>query len=190
MAELEIIEDCEEDVVFQGSALYEHLVCSGYESELEVFHRNPNANTDTEARDLSVENDIPNQGGQTYPLNLPLEIDYNKLVIEIAREAIDSQLMVDEDVDFLKKFLQLDEVKSRPVVPLLGWSAACCLTPLVSLSPSPVLQWLGMASGAVIIGVSCLTLRQLYLHRRILNTYRDLLASTTRLKSILNEVAK
>ena len=36
------MEDCDddEDVIFEGSALYNHLVSSGYETELETFPLN------------------------------------------------------------------------------------------------------------------------------------------------------
>ena len=51
--------DEDEDVVLKGSALYQHLVSSGYESELEIFHQNENIESDQDQQRDIVSNHSP-----------------------------------------------------------------------------------------------------------------------------------
>ena len=182
------MEDCDEDVIFEGSALYHHLVSSGYESELEIFHKIP----DKKETELENNNSPPQQANpsksSTNIVDRILGINYDSLVIEVAQQAIDSKLLVDEDVDFLKNFLQL-EVKAKNEGPL--WFLPAALVPLVFLSSSSssssASRLLGLTGLALSVGFTCLQIKQVYLRNRILNSHSNLLESSTKLKYILNE---
>ena len=183
------MEDCDEDVIFEGSALYHHLVSSGYESELEVFHKIPDEiETELENNDCSPLQEKSSKSRSNI-VSCILGINYDSLVIEVAKQAIDSKLLVDEDVDFLKNFLQLELKAKKASGPAL-WSVPVAVGPLAflaSTSSSSVSRVLGLTGLALALGLSLLQIKQVFLHNRIVNSHRKLLESSNRLKSILNE---
>ena len=127
------MEDCDEDVIFEGSALYHHLVSSGYESELEVFNKIPDEiKTELENNDCSPLQEKSSKSRSNI-VSCILGINYDSLVIEVAKQAIDSKLLVDEDVDFLKNFLQL-EVKAKKAAGPALWSVPVAVGPLAFLA--------------------------------------------------------
>jgi len=118
-------------------------------------------------------------------------INYESLVVEIAQQAIESKLLVDEDVDFLKNFLQL-EVKAKKkgglwLVPVVAMVPLALLT---SSSSSSVSRLLGLTGFALGVGLGCLQMKQVFRHNRIVKSHCNLLESSTRLKSILDESVK
>ena len=189
------MEACEEDedVVLKGSALHQHLVSSGYESELEIFHQNESGESEWEPLGNTDSQQLSETGRPStdrWSSLRVLDLDYRRLVENVAQQALSSLLLVDEDVDFLKKFLHLDldDLAPNPSVQpcllvLPGGLGSLCL-----LSSSPVWRLLGLTSALLTVGLSSLQLRKCFLLNRIVNTYTRLLASGARLKSVLNEV--
>ena len=182
--------DEDEDVVLKGSALYQHLVSSGYESELEIFHQNENIESDQDQQRDIVSNHSPEGEDQIPKMSYShfYEIDYSSLVLRIVEQALSSHLLVDEDEDFLKKFFHLEDGISNlsgqlPLLVLPGCLASLCL-----LSSSPAWRCLGLTSAVFTIGLSSLLLRKHFLLNRIIQNYDNLLSSTARLKLVLNEV--
>ena len=180
------MEDCDEDVIFEGSALHHHLVSSGYESELEIFHKIPDQIETGLENNTSPPQQVNPSKSCINILDHILGINCDSLVNEVAQQAIDSKLLVDEDVDFLKTFLQL-EVKAKKDGAL--WLVPAALVPLafLSSSSSSPSKLLGLTGFALALGVTCLQIKQFFLHSRIVNSHRNLLESSTRLKCILNE---
>ena len=180
------MDDCDEDVLFEGSALHQHLVSSGYESELEIFHKIP------DKIDTRLENDScpPQQANPsksfTNIVDRQLGINYESLVVEVAHQAIDSKLLVDEDVDFLKHFLRLEEKAKNDGLP---WFVPATLLPLafLSSSSSSAGRMLGLTGFALFGVFTCLRMKHVYLQRRIVSSHSNLLESSKRLKCILNE---
>ena len=181
------MEDCDEDVIFEGSALYHHLVSSGYESEFEIFNKIPDKFETSE----SENNDSPSQELNPSKISTNIisgipGINYESLVIEVAQQAIESKLLVDEDVDFLKNFLQL-EVKAKKKAGLWFLVPVVAMVPLAFLSSSSVSRMFGMTGFALSVGLGCLQMKQVFRHNRIVKSHCNLLQSSARLKSILNE---
>ena len=181
------MEDCGEDVIFEGSALHHHLVSSGYESELEIFQKIPDKIATEQENNDSPPLQVNSSKGCSNIASCILGMNYDSLVIAVAKQAIDSKLLVEEDVDFLKNFLQL-EVKAQKAGPWLV-PTALALGPLAFLAStsSSVCRMCGLTGLALALGLSCLQIKQVHLHNRIVQSHCRLLESSTRLKSILNE---
>ena len=192
------MEECDEDedVVLEGSALHQHLVSSGYETELEIFHKNDTVDTLSQTTVENIDNEL-STGSDNHPgdslaalsIERVLRLDWTTLAVQVAHQAIKSELLVDEDVDFLKKFLQLDDNNGASTCRMLPLSVSGVVTSLALIvSSSTACRWLSLSCATFTFGVSYLQARKYFLQTRIINTYRNLLLSSARLKSLLNQV--
>ena len=98
--------DDDEDVVFEGTALYEHLVLNGFQSELELTNQ-PNDISKDDKKYGPEENNTETEL-QNERINTKLLSDYKSLQHGFTIKMLKSDLLVLEDEEFMQKFIVLE----------------------------------------------------------------------------------
>ena len=103
--------DDDEDVVIEGSALHQHLKNNGFDDDLELFLKNNH--------DGAQEDEAHDKKSKLLDVNKVKTVEhvpdaeaykFQSLLQRMTSLVIDSDLLVDEDVEFLKSFI-LDDLR-------------------------------------------------------------------------------
>ena len=114
--------DDDEDVIIEGSALHQHLKNNGFDDDLELFLKNNHdgaqedeADNKSKLLDVKTVEHVPD--AEAYK--------FQSLLQRMTSLVTDSDLLVDEDVEFLKSFI-LDDLRrsSKSQTSLLSTAAA------------------------------------------------------------------
>ena len=127
----------DEDVVFEGTALYEHLVQNGFESELEMTNK-PHSSSENEKNHFldqkKAEKEIQNTR-----VNKQLMSVYKNLQNGFTIKILESELLVLEDEEFMQNFIVVENNANgcqtsnklssflRILVPLSASALSCLL---------------------------------------------------------------
>ena len=96
----------DEDVVFEGTALYEHLVQNGFASEMEMPNK-PQSISEQEKIDHLDENTAGKELQNSRP-NIYLLSKYKTLQNKFTIKILKSELLVLEDEEFMQNFIILE----------------------------------------------------------------------------------
>ena len=96
----------DEDVVFEGTALYEHLVQNGFELELEMPNK-PHSISENEKNHFLDEKKAEKELQNTR-VNMQLTSDYKNLQNRFTIKILKSELLVLEDEEFMQNFIVVE----------------------------------------------------------------------------------
>ena len=103
-----VLTEEDEDVVFEGTALYEHLVQNGFESEMEMVNKSQGFDS---ANDLI--NHHTNDGETKRELEEPSRevdlSDYKHLQNRLTLQILRTGLLVLEDEEFMRNFTEFED---------------------------------------------------------------------------------
>ena len=185
----------DEDVVFEGTALYVHLVQNGFESELEMTNK-PHSDSENEKNHFLDEKKTEKELQNTR-VNMQLMSDYTNLQNRFTIKILKSELLVLEDEEFMQNFIVVENNANgcqtsnklssflRILVPLSASALSCVL-----LKKFLQTSWKETTAALSISWVGIWSFHHHYRdrdHEKIGNM-TSMLATMTELKDVVNKV--
>ena len=112
---MKMMMDDDEDVVMEGSALYDHLKESGFGEDLEIDFKSKKDIWTEEQEQPKI---VSGSGAEANFLSRMLDVEYEsrhqRLVLNAVGKVLDSNILVSEDEDFLKEFFIAGHGQKEP----------------------------------------------------------------------------